>query len=271
MRDGCVLRPAVYARLDCAHPSVRGGPALGVLAPALARRKRAAWNSIHRHQLPHFLPRANIWDVAGGLPHRSLSAATTTATDGFHPLEMLAIVLWLAGFALENVADYQLEPLPAASLPEAGTGVCRIGVWRYSRHPNYFGEFLLWVAYALYAWPSATTWIDRGILSSCASLHVLVFALLHRHPTHRASFPGAAGGSVPAIPARGEPLFPVAAKVLSGKERLRLRVRARTLVGHAASVPFHPLARWQRALRGFSHGLREHEPTRVYPTVEEGR
>src|SRR5262249_25471895 len=83
---------------------------------------------------------------------------------GFRPLEMIAVVLWLAAFALENVADYQLDSFrrSAAGAKE----VCRKGLWGYSRHPNYFGEFLLWVAYALYALPSAAGWIDPVILAA---------------------------------------------------------------------------------------------------------
>lgn len=91
-----------------------------------------------------------------------LALSSHDGDRGFHLLEMLAIALWLAGFVLENVADYQLDRFRRHA--EGGTGVCRVGLWRYSRHPNYFCEFLLWAAYALYAWPSAATWIDRGVL-----------------------------------------------------------------------------------------------------------
>jgi steroid 5-alpha reductase family enzyme len=82
--------------------------------------------------------------------------------QGFHTLELAGIALWLAGFALENVADYQLDQF--RKRPEAATGVCRRGLWAYSRHPNYFFEFVLWVAYALFALPSAGGWVDRAFL-----------------------------------------------------------------------------------------------------------
>lgn len=57
-------------------------------------------------------------------------------------LATLGIVLWLIGFLFEAISDYQMasfreqKPHPHA--------IMRYGLWRYSRHPNYFGESLLW-------------------------------------------------------------------------------------------------------------------------------
>jgi steroid 5-alpha reductase family enzyme len=91
-----------------------------------------------------------------------LGLAGRETAEGFYPLELIGIALWLGAFTLENVADYQLNRFRMS--PEGSSGVCRRGLWAYSRHPNYFFEFLLWVAYALYAWPSAVGWADRGVL-----------------------------------------------------------------------------------------------------------
>ncbi len=91
-----------------------------------------------------------------------LGLGSTNPTPYFHLLEWAAILLWLTSFSLENVADYQLDSFRRS--PEGGSGVCRVGLWAYSRHPNYFFEWLLWVAYALYAWPSAGGWADHAFL-----------------------------------------------------------------------------------------------------------
>jgi steroid 5-alpha reductase family enzyme len=63
--------------------------------------------------------------------------------------EWLAIALWAGALAGESVADRQLERFKADA--HSRGRVCRSGLWRYSRHPNYFFEWLVWVAYALAA------------------------------------------------------------------------------------------------------------------------
>lgn len=60
-----------------------------------------------------------------------------------------AVVLWAGALAGESIADRQLERFKAQR-PESSL-TCRVGLWRYSRHPNYFFEWLIWVAWALYA------------------------------------------------------------------------------------------------------------------------
>ncbi|MEQ1758072.1 MAG: DUF1295 domain-containing protein [Vicinamibacterales bacterium] len=63
--------------------------------------------------------------------------------------EWLAIGLWLVALVGESIADRQLELFKAE--PSSRGRVCVVGLWRYSRHPNYFFEWLVWVAYALAA------------------------------------------------------------------------------------------------------------------------
>ncbi|HEY0864147.1 MAG TPA: DUF1295 domain-containing protein [Lacunisphaera sp.] len=74
-----------------------------------------------------------------------------------HPLEVAGVVLWLLAFAGESVADGQLA---AFKRDPAKRGlVCDVGLWRYSRHPNYFFEWLIWVAYFVFALASPHGWI----------------------------------------------------------------------------------------------------------------
>ncbi|WP_144139287.1 DUF1295 domain-containing protein [Paraburkholderia sp. BCC1884] len=58
---------------------------------------------------------------------------------------VLAIALWIVSVAGEGVADRQLKNFKAD--PANREAVCRVGLWRYSRHPNYFFECVHWVAY----------------------------------------------------------------------------------------------------------------------------
>lgn len=63
-----------------------------------------------------------------------------------HPaLVALAVAIWLAAVIGEGVADWQMERFRAD--PSTRGKVCRTGLWRYSRHPNYFFESLHWCAY----------------------------------------------------------------------------------------------------------------------------
>jgi steroid 5-alpha reductase family enzyme len=69
-------------------------------------------------------------------------------------LEWLGIVLWMIGVVGEMMADEQLRQFKAN--PENHGKTCQVGLWNYSRHPNYFFEWLLWVAYFVFG--LATPW-----------------------------------------------------------------------------------------------------------------
>ncbi len=88
----------------------------------------------------------------------------------FHPLEGVAVVLWVLALAGEAVADRQLAAFKRN--PAMAGRVCDAGLWRYSRHPNYFFEWLVWVAYALFALASPAGWV--GLLSPALILYLLL-------------------------------------------------------------------------------------------------
>ncbi len=66
-------------------------------------------------------------------------------------------LIWLCAFIGEALSDYQLYQFKKDKLNQGR--VCRVGFWNYSRHPNYFFEWLNWVAYAFLALPHAGGWI----------------------------------------------------------------------------------------------------------------
>ena len=61
----------------------------------------------------------------------------------------IAIALWLFGFTFEALGDLQLTRFKAN--PENKGKVLQSGVWRYTRHPNYFGDAAQWWAFYLIA------------------------------------------------------------------------------------------------------------------------
>jgi steroid 5-alpha reductase family enzyme len=89
---------------------------------------------------------------------------------GLGVFEWAGVALWLIGIAGETVADRQLT---AFRTDPANKGkVCRIGLWNYSRHPNYFFEWLIWVGYFVFALGSPYGIV--AILSPVAMWHFLV-------------------------------------------------------------------------------------------------
>jgi steroid 5-alpha reductase family enzyme len=68
----------------------------------------------------------------------------------------VGLVLWLVGFLFEAVADAQL--LAFRRNPESGGKVLDRGLWRFSRHPNYFGEAVLWWGYGVMGLAAGATW-----------------------------------------------------------------------------------------------------------------
>ena len=58
------------------------------------------------------------------------------------PLDILGLLVWVIGFAFEVIGDWQLYSF--LKKDENKGKIMQSGLWRYSRHPNYFGESLMW-------------------------------------------------------------------------------------------------------------------------------
>lgn len=67
---------------------------------------------------------------------------TIYSTDEFFFLDVIGAVVWLAGFLIETIADAQLYIFKKKQ--ENQGRVMTEGLWKYSRHPNYFGESVMW-------------------------------------------------------------------------------------------------------------------------------
>ena len=129
-----------------------------------------------------------------------LLAAIAGARD-VGPLDLLGIALWLLGFTFETVGDYQLARFKAR--PENIGQVMDTGLWRYTRHPNYFGEFCVWWGFYLIALSAGAWWaIVSPLLVTVLLLKVSGVSMLEsdigeRRPQYRdyvrktnAFFPG---------------------------------------------------------------------------------
>jgi steroid 5-alpha reductase family enzyme len=79
----------------------------------------------------------------------SMILAARNPAPGFRVQDLLALVVLAAGIAGEAIADSQLRRFRDA--PADRGRLCDTGLWRWSRHPNYFFEWLGWIAYPLFA------------------------------------------------------------------------------------------------------------------------
>lgn len=128
-----------------------------------------------------------------------LGAILSTEPLGW--LDLLATLIWLAGFIIEAVSDQQLAAFKAH--PGSQGRVLAAGLWRYSRHPNYFGECCIWWAFFLFALSASAWWSIIGpvlvtlLLTRIAGIQLAERGIVERRPAYQryrlqtnAFFPG---------------------------------------------------------------------------------
>jgi steroid 5-alpha reductase family enzyme len=74
----------------------------------------------------------------------------------FSPIEIVAAVLWLIALIGESLSDRQLDHFKHRHPKQT----CDVGFWKYSRHPNYFFEWLIWLSYFLFALAAPYGWVS---------------------------------------------------------------------------------------------------------------
>jgi steroid 5-alpha reductase family enzyme len=113
-----------------------------------------------------------------------LYAAISAAAAPVHVLDWLGVVLVAGGLAFETIADAQLARFLAN--PANRGKVMDQGLWRYSRHPNYFGEFCIWWGFFLIALAADGWWsIVSPLLMSVLLLRVSGVTLLEKDMPQR--------------------------------------------------------------------------------------
>ncbi|MDA9992506.1 DUF1295 domain-containing protein [Flavobacteriaceae bacterium] len=69
------------------------------------------------------------------------------STNSISTLELIGVGLWATWFVLEHISDLQKQQfLKKAFLEKKKKQVCNVGFWKYTRHPNYFSEWMVWNA-----------------------------------------------------------------------------------------------------------------------------
>ena len=109
---------------------------------------------------PFFSRFLMAWTLQGLWVFLTLSAAlaamTSTTPEPLEPLGVAGMVVWTLGLAIEAVSDRQ-KRLFRQDPANAGRFITT-GLWAWSRHPNYFGEVVLWLGIALIAFPALSGW-----------------------------------------------------------------------------------------------------------------
>lgn len=86
--------------------------------------------------------------------------------DGTWLVVPFGVALWLVGFTFETVGDAQLTRFTADSSNR--TKVLKTGLWRYTRHPNYFGDACVWWGFLVLAchdWPGLVTVVGPAAIT----------------------------------------------------------------------------------------------------------
>ena len=80
---------------------------------------------------------------------------STNSSSTISTLEIIGVCLWAVWFTLEHVSDIQKQQfLKKSFLEKKKKQVCNVGFWKYSRHPNYFSEWMVWNSMIISSLPS---------------------------------------------------------------------------------------------------------------------
>jgi steroid 5-alpha reductase family enzyme len=119
------------------------------------KQLRTDWSPNFESKLFWFYQMQAVSNVLLSVPFLLASLNPATA---FHPLEIAGAAIWLLAILGEAVADRQLQKFKSN---KANKGkVCDAGLWGWSRHPNYFFEWCIWLGYFVFACASPWGWLS---------------------------------------------------------------------------------------------------------------
>ncbi|MCX7838229.1 MAG: DUF1295 domain-containing protein [Anaerolineae bacterium] len=116
---------------------------------------------------PSFIRFLNVWTIQGlwvtFTAAAALVAITTTTRKELDAFALVGLVVWIIGFTIEVIADAQKNRFNAD--PANKGKFIQTGLWSRSRHPNYFGEIVLWIGVAIIALPVLQGWQWIALIS----------------------------------------------------------------------------------------------------------
>jgi steroid 5-alpha reductase family enzyme len=119
------------------------------------RIKKAGKDDRFDELKPSFIRFLNVWTIQGlwvtFTMAAALAAITSSVRKEFDLFAIIGFLLWALGFAIEVIADLQKSRFSAN--PKNKGKFIHTGLWSRSRHPNYFGEIMLWIGVAVITMP----------------------------------------------------------------------------------------------------------------------
>jgi steroid 5-alpha reductase family enzyme len=116
---------------------------------------------------PSFFRFLNAWTIQGLWVTFTMAAAlvaiTTTARKELDIFALVGFLVWAFGFGIEVIADTQKSRFNAD--PANKSKFIRTGLWSRSRHPNYFGEIVLWIGVTVIGMPVFQGWQWVALIS----------------------------------------------------------------------------------------------------------
>lgn len=112
-------------------------------------------------------------------------AAVSIGTAELNWLDALAFIVTFGAIVIETVADLQLHKFVANKKPGE---FIKTGLWRYSRHPNYFGELSFWIGLMLFglaAHPEGWMWMMPGAIAMAAMFAFASIPLMDKRSVER--------------------------------------------------------------------------------------
>ncbi len=112
-----------------------------------------------------------------------------TQSNDLNWLDYLAIFMWLVGFSFESVGDFQLTKFKKN--PSNKGNVLNKGLWKYTRHPNYFGDAVIWWSYAIFCvsagsyWPVIGSVLMTYLIIKISGVSLLEETLKDKKPEYR--------------------------------------------------------------------------------------
>jgi steroid 5-alpha reductase family enzyme len=124
-----------------------------------------------------------LWVISVAVQIGQMAAKPDTLTW----LDALGIFVWATGFMFESAGDWQLARFK--SDPANKGRVMNRGLWAYTRHPNYFGEFLVWWGFFLITLSTPNSWwtiispiIVTAVLLKMTGIPLTEKGLIERRP-----------------------------------------------------------------------------------------